>query len=168
MSKSTSQDRLVSHPEWLNDWLTRVKALKNLPSLFGMVWAAAPLVVLSSLICRLLAALVPLAIPAATRVSIDSIYHVTSNHAPLPGAFWWMVSLEFALASLAMITSRLVDFCDSGSADKFTCYINVRIMEHAASLDLVSYEDPHFYDKLERARVQGTDRIGMIQATGRL
>ena len=41
-------------------------------------------------------------------------------------------------------------------------------MEHAASLDLVSYEDPRFYDKLERARVQGTDRIGMIQATGRL
>ncbi len=41
-------------------------------------------------------------------------------------------------------------------------------MEHAASLDLVSYEDPRFYDTLERARVQGIDRVGMIQATGRL
>ena len=168
MSKRTTQKKLAFHPDLLTDWLTRIKALKNLPSLFGMVWAAAPLVVLSSLICRLLAALVPLGILAVTRVIIDSIYHLTSNHTPLPGAFWWMVSLEFALASLAMITSRLIDFCDSRLADKFTCYINVRIMEHAASLDLVSYEDPHFYDKLERARVQGTDRIGMIQATGRL
>jgi ATP-binding cassette subfamily B protein len=133
-----------------------------------MVWAAAPIVVLSSLVCRLLAALVPLGVLAVTRQIIDSIYRLTSKHTPLPGAFWWMVSLEFALASLAMITSRLIDFCDSRLADKFTCYINVRIMEHAATLDLVSYEDPRFYDKLERARAQGTDRIGMIQATGRL
>jgi ATP-binding cassette subfamily B protein len=168
MRNNTTQKQLSSQPEWLNDWQKRIKALKNLPSLFGMVWAAAPIVVVSSLVCRLLAALVPLGILAVTRLIIDSIFRLTSNHTPLPGSFWWMVSLEFALASLAMITSRLIDFCDSRLADKFTCYINVRIMQHATSLDLVSYEDPLFYDKLERARVQGTDRIGMIQATGRL
>jgi ATP-binding cassette subfamily B protein len=39
-------------------------------------------------------------------------------------------------------------------------------MRHAAHLDLASYEDPVFYDKLERARVQATDRIGMIHAVG--
>jgi ATP-binding cassette subfamily B protein len=168
MTKSKTEKRLASHPDWLSDWQTRIRALKNMPSLFGMVWAAAPLVVLSSVVCRLLAALVPLGILVVTRQIIDSIYRLTSIHTPLPGAFWWMVSLEFVLASLAMVTSRLIDFCDSRLADKFTCYINVRIMEHAATLDLVSYEDPLFYDKLERARVQGTDRIGMIQATGRL
>ena len=168
MRNTTTLKQLSSHPEWLNDWQKRITALKNLPSLFGMVWAAAPIVVVSSLVCRLLAALVPLGILAVTRLIIDSIFRLTSNHTPLPGSFWWMVSLEFALASLAMITSRLIDFCDSRLADKFTCYINVRIMQHATSLDLVSYEDPLFYDKLERARVQGTDRIGMIQATGRL
>jgi ATP-binding cassette subfamily B protein len=41
-------------------------------------------------------------------------------------------------------------------------------MEHAASLDLLAYEDPAFYDRLERARVQATDRLYMIQAMGRL
>jgi ATP-binding cassette, subfamily B, bacterial len=165
---SKGKPRVAFHPIWLHDWVTRIKALKNLPSLLDMVWAAAPLLVLSSIFCRLLAALVPLGILLVTRQIIDSIYHLTSNHMPLPGAFWWMVLLEFALASLAMIASRVIDFCDTRLADKFTCYINVRIMEHAASLDLASYEDPRFYDKLERARVQGTDRIGMIQATGRL
>ncbi len=39
-------------------------------------------------------------------------------------------------------------------------------MEHASQLDLASYEDPVFYDQLERARVQATDRIAMIQAIG--
>ena len=47
-------------------------------------------------------------------------------------------------------------------------YISVRVMEHAASLDLIAYEDPVFYDRLERARVQATDRLYMIQAMGRL
>ena len=168
MGNHTTKKQLTSHPEWLHEWQKRIKALKNVPSLFRMVWAAAPLVVTSSVVCRLLAALVPLGILAVTRLIIDSIYRLTSLHTPLPGAFWWLVGLEFALASLAMITARLIDFCDSRLADKFTCYVNVRIMQHATSLDLVSYEDPLFYDKLERARVQGTDRIGMIQATGRL
>jgi len=168
MIKNKAPQQLASHPEWVNEWLKRIKALKNVPSLFRMVWAAAPLVVTSSIACRLLAAMVPLAILAVTRLIIDSIYRLTSQHTPLPGTFWWAVALEFAFASLAMTTARLIDFCDSRLADKFTCYINVRIMEHAASLDLMSYEDPLFYDKLERARVQGTDRIGMIQATGRL
>ena len=165
---STPSKQLPANLEWMDEWLKRIRALKNVPTLFQMVWAAAPYVVISSLVCRLLAALVPLGILVVTRLIIDSIYHLTSHHVPLPASFWWMVGLEFALASLAMAMARLIDFCDCLLADKFTCYINVRIMEHAASLDLVSYEDPLFYDKLERARVQGTDRIGMIQATGRL
>jgi ATP-binding cassette, subfamily B, bacterial len=35
-------------------------------------------------------------------------------------------------------------------------------MEHATSLDLVSFEDPVFYDKMERARRQTTARLGML------
>jgi ATP-binding cassette subfamily B protein len=41
-------------------------------------------------------------------------------------------------------------------------------MRQAAELDLTTYEDPVFYDRLERARVQATDRLAMIQQMGRL
>ena len=41
-------------------------------------------------------------------------------------------------------------------------------MQQAAQLDLTTYEDPVFYDRLERARVQATDRLAMIQQMGRL
>ena len=61
---------------------------------------------------------------------------------------------------------RVLDFFDVMLADKFTRHISTRIVEHAAKLDLTSYEDPVFYDKMERARVQGTDRLIMIQAQG--
>jgi ATP-binding cassette subfamily B protein len=41
-------------------------------------------------------------------------------------------------------------------------------MRKAAALDVTVYEDPIFYDRLERARVQATDRLAMIQQMGRL
>jgi ATP-binding cassette subfamily B protein len=35
-------------------------------------------------------------------------------------------------------------------------------MEHAATLDLYQFEDPAFYDRLERARRQTTGRVGLL------
>jgi ATP-binding cassette subfamily B protein len=158
----------MSRPTADHDWRYRIKALTNIPPILKMVWESAPAIVSSSLFCRFVAALVPLAMLVVTRVIIDSINGLSGHHTPLQGAFWWLVALEFGLATLAMGMGRIVDFCDAVLADKFTCHINTRIMEHASSLDLLSYEDPLFHDKMERARVQGVDRIGMIQAIGRL
>ena len=39
---------------------------------------------------------------------------------------------------------------------------SVRLMEHASKLDLYQFEDPAFYDQLERARQQTTGRIGLL------
>ncbi len=70
---------------------------------------------------------------------------------------------------LAVVCStRVIDYLDSLLADKYTRYVSIEVMRHAASLDLATYEDPVFYDRLERARVQATDRLGMIQSVGRL
>ena len=132
-----------------------------------MVWKSAPSVVVSSALCRLVASLVPLGILAVTKYVIDSINHFARHESALPRMFWWVVALEFALATMAMISGRLIDFFDRVLSEKFTRYISIRIMEHASKLDLTSYEDPQFHDKLERARVQGTDRIGMLQSMGR-
>jgi len=149
-------------------WRERIRGLNNVPPLFKMVWEAAPAAVASSLFLRLIISLIPVAMLAITRVIIDSIYSLTSQHRALPGFFWWLVALEFGLASLGTILARLTDFCDSVLADKYTRHISTRIMEHASRLDLTRYEDPSFCDKMERARVQGTDRVMMIQMTGRL
>ena len=66
----------------------------------------------------------------------------------------------------AQFLSRAGNFFEVLLADRFTRHVSIRVMEHASSLDLVSYEDSGFYDKLERARLQATDRIAMIQAFG--
>src|SRR6202030_4044552 len=69
---------------------------------------------------------------------------------------------------LSGILARTIDYSDSLLADKYTRYVSIQVMKHAAELDLIAYEDPVFYDRLERARVQATDRLGMIQQIGRL
>ena len=149
-------------------WNERLRALKNIPPVVRMVWESGPVVVALGSVLRVVAALVPLSMLAVTRWIIDAIVAHVSSQQSLPHHFWWWVALEFALASLGTILTRTVDYCDSLLADKFTRHISVRVMEHASHLDLASYEDPAFYDKLERARVQATDRLGMIQAIGRV
>lgn len=149
-------------------WRERLKALSNFRPLAKLVWEAAPGVVIAELAIRAVAALLPLAMLWVTKYIIDAITDYTKHTAALPHYFWWLVILEFALASLGTILARGIDFCDTVLADRYARFISAKIMEHGSKLDLTSYEDPVFYDKMERARVQGTDRIVMIQATGRL
>ena len=162
---ATPRERVQGPP---SRWRDRLRALQNIPPLFRIVWKAAPRVVTAGLAFRVIIALLPVAMLAVTKVIIDAIYGLTSQHRPLPGNFWWLVVLQFGLASLGTVLVRLIDFCENVLADKYTRYISTQIMMHAASLDLATYEDYNFHDKLDRARVQGTDRIGMIQASGRL
>jgi len=159
-------DSEVSNP--VPRWKDRLAALRNTLPIFKLVWEASPGIVLTNILVRLLVSLLPLAMLAVTKVIIDSIYLYTAHHTPLPAHFWWLVGLEFTLACVSTILVRITDYCDTVLADKYAKHISVRIMQHASRLDLTSYEDPTFQDKLERARVQGTDRVLMIQAAGRL
>ena len=153
---------------FLSAWRERFKALRNIPPGLKIVWEAGPRVVASGIAARTVAALIPVAMLAVSRSIIDSIVAVIRNHTPVSLAFWRLVALEFGLALVGTILARVSDYCDSLLADRFTRHVSIRVMEHASRLDLASYEDPEFHDKLARARVQATDRIGMVQAVGRL
>ena len=148
-------------------WRTRFRALQNVPQLIRIVWESGRAVVVGGLACRLLAALLPLAVLAVSKRILDAIQGHFAGH-PLPPAFWWFVGAEFALASCGAILGRAIGYFDSLLADRFARHVSIRVMEHASRLDLASYEDPVFSDKLERARVQATDRIAMIQALGQV
>ena len=163
---SVTSPQANSHPA--SKWRERIQALHNIPPIFRIVWESAPRAATAGIFFRLLVALTPVALLTVTRFIIDSIYLFRSHHQPLPTYFWWLVGLEFSLACSATILGRVVDFFDSVLADRFIRHISTQIMEHASRLDLTLYEDPAFCDKMERARVQGTDRVMMIQMAGRL
>jgi ATP-binding cassette subfamily B protein len=149
-------------------WQERLSALRNVPPVLRIVWQSGPAVVACGLIFRLIAAVLPIALLWVTKLIIDGIVRAVSSHQPVQPRFWWLVAAEFALAVFGSILTRVIDYLDTLLADKYTRYISIQVMKHAAELDLIAYEDPVFYDRLERARVQATDRLGMIQAIGRL
>ncbi len=155
----------ADHSAPLAGWRDRIHALQNVPELVRIVWQSGPSVVCGVFLGRLIAALVPLGILSVSRSILDGVQAHYSGH-PLPSNFWFLVGLEFALAATAALSSRAIAYFDALLADRYTRHVSLRVMAHASRLDLASYEDPQFYDKLERARVQATDRIAMIQLLG--
>ena len=149
-------------------WSERLTALRNVPPVLRIVWQSGPLVVALGLLFRLVSSLIPLAALWITKLIIDGIVHAVSTHQPVKPVLWWLVAAEFAIAIFGSTLGRIVDYLDALLADKYTRHISIQVMKHSAELDLIAYEDPVFYDRLERARVQATDRLGMIQSIGRL
>ena len=149
-------------------WRERFAALRNVPAVLRLVWDAAPCVVAGGLGLRVASALVPLAVLVVSKWIIDLVVATVKHPGQLPHVIWFLVALEFLLAAFNNILGRAIDYTDARLADEFTREVSLRVMNHAATLDLASFEDPAFHDKLERARLQATDRIGMLNAMGRL
>jgi ATP-binding cassette subfamily B protein len=148
-------------------WSDRLRALKNIPAVLHFVWESGPYVVFWNLTIRIFVAFLPVGIGIIGRFIIDGVNRIRF-HEPLPSYFWWLVAAEMVLAVLTGVLSRAVDYFDNLLADRYTHHVSVEVMRKAAALDVTVYEDPVFYDRLERARVQATDRLAMIQQMGRL
>ena len=148
-------------------WGDRVRALRNLPPLLRILWDSGPLVVTWGILLRIIVAFAPLGIAAVAAWIVNGVQGRIMGQDLRPH-FWWMVALEVILAVTMAALLRVIDYLDSVLADRYTHYVSIRVMDQASKLDLTTYEDPIFYDRLERARVQATDRLAMIQQMGRL
>jgi ATP-binding cassette, subfamily B, bacterial len=148
-------------------WGDRVRALRNLPPLLRILWDSGPLVVTWGVLLRIIVAFAPLGIAAVAAWIVNGVQGRLMGQELRPH-FWWMVALEVILAVTMAALLRVIDYLDSVLADRYTHYVSIRVMDQASKLDLTTYEDPVFYDRLERARVQATDRLAMIQQMGRL
>src|ERR1700726_885816 len=145
----------------------RFEALKTLPEILKLLWRAAPHLITTVIALRVTTAVMPLAILAVSKRVIDIIVGAKTH--PVGGnTLWpWLIA-EFVLAVTALISTRTVDFLDARIAEEFTRELSLEVMAHATKIDLESLENPSFHDKLERARVQATDRTSMLHALGSL
>ncbi len=152
----------------LSSWRERLSALRNVPPILKIVWQSGPGVVAFGVIARIVAALLPVGIGYIPKLIIDILDQLIKTHEAVPQRLWWLVGAEFGLAVASSLVTRMIDYSDALLANKYTRHVSIQVMKHASELDLTAYEDPVFYDRLERARVQATDRLVMIQSIGRL
>jgi ATP-binding cassette subfamily B protein len=148
----------------------RFGALRNLGPLFRLVWAVSPWMTAANLGLRLVRAVLPVAMLFIGKLIIDEVVRLAGAGLAFDGVDGWLasgelqtlvalVAAEFGLAILSDALGRAVALLDSLLGDLFTNETSVRLMAHAATLDLAHFEDADFYDKLERARRQTTGRM---------
>jgi ATP-binding cassette subfamily B protein len=95
------------------------------------------------------------------KLIIDTVLAIRGGTAGA-SRLWELVALEIAIVVAGEILARGSALIESLLGDLFSNVTSVRLMEHAATLDLYQFEDPAFYDQLERARRQTTSRIGLL------
>ncbi|GAC1517341.1 MAG: ABC transporter ATP-binding protein [Gemmatimonadaceae bacterium] len=110
---------------------------------------------------RLVRAFFPVATLWVGKLITDTVFPARSASVDL-ARLWRLVALEVALVVIGDLLGRASALVESLLGDLFSNRISVRLMEHAATLDLAQFEDPTFYDHLERARRQTVGRIGLL------
>jgi ATP-binding cassette, subfamily B, bacterial len=155
---------LPKRPDEEMTWQARLSALRYVRPLLRMVWDTSPRLVMATGVLRLVRALLPVAMLWVSKLIIDAVIAWVGHRSTGTSHVWQLLALEFGLAIASDFLGRANSLCDSLLGDRFTNRVSVRLMQHATSLDLASFEDPTFQDKLERARRQTTARMGLLAA----
>jgi ATP-binding cassette subfamily B protein len=140
----------------------RLAALRYLPALVGLVWQTHAGLTVAMVTLRLVRGFVPVASLWAAKLIIDAVVALTRTPGASLTPLWRVVALELGIVVVGELLARASALVESLLGDLFSNHISVRLMRHAATLDLAQFEDPDFYDHLERARRQTTARIGLI------
>ena len=139
----------------------RFSALGNLPQFFKMVWQTSPSLTVINAVLRLFRSAIPVALLYVAKLIIDQVVQLTHSSGS-QNYLWQLVAVEFGLAILSDGLSRATNLVDSLLGDLFSNHTSVKIMQHAAILDLDQFENSTFYDKLERARQQTVGRTVLL------
>lgn len=139
----------------------RVAALRYIPPFVRLVWETHRGYTVSMMALRLLRAFVPVAVLWVGKLIIDSVVAGRAGEYDA-SRLWRLVALEVALALAGEVLTRVSSVVEGLLGDLFSNRTSVMLMEHAATLDLYQFEDPDFYDRLDRARRQTTGRIGLL------
>lgn len=150
--------RMKDRPE---TWRERLAALRYIPPLGKLIWQTHRGYSVSMMLLRLVRAFVPVATFWVGKQILDTVIAVRDGKAEL-STLWRYVAMEIAIVVLGEVLARASSMVESLLGDLFSNVMSVRLMEHASTLDLAQFEDPTFYDHLERARRQTVGRIALL------
>lgn len=151
----------------------RVSALRNLGPFLRQVWQTSPALTTATVALRLMRAALPVTMLYVAKLIIDEVIALAGTpgldvglrEAWAGGALDHLALLlaaEFGLALFSDVLGRAVGFVDSTLSELYVNAASVRLMEHAATLDLEDFEDSELQDQLDRARRQTSGRSALM------
>jgi ATP-binding cassette subfamily B protein len=142
-------------------WKVRLEALRYVPALFRLIWRTHRGYTSAMMVLRVMRSVVPVMTFWVGKLILDSVITAKAAHGSL-SQVWRYLVLELAIVLTGEILARASSLIESLLGDLFSNAMSVQLMEHAAKLDLAQFEDPEFYDHLERARRQTVGRIALL------
>ena len=147
----------------------RLGALQTLPAFVTLLWRTSRPLTIASLTLRLARAGLPIATLYVAKLIIDDVVRLRNHHVPMhaltdmaTSRLALLLAAELALALFTDALGRAVTLIDSILSDRFSDETSLRLMQHAATLDLQDLEDSDIQDQLDRARRQASGRTGLI------
>jgi len=139
-----------------------LRSIRQLGPFFKLIWETSSSLTMTNIALRIVKAAIPVALLYVGKLIIDEVILQISADPHDLAVLWRWVAVEFGLALLSDVLSRLISLTDGLLGDLFANRSSVDLMDKAATLDLAQFEDPEYYDKLERARRQTTGRVVLM------
>jgi len=155
-----------SSTTWLRGALSiRIGPLRHLPALVRLAWDTSRALTLVSVGLRLVRAAVPALMLYVAKLVVDAVVAGRAGPAAGQAVVDWLadpqfrhvgllIGIEFALALASDGLGRATSLVDGVLGERTGNATSLRLMAHAATLDLAQFEDPAVQDSLERARRQ--------------
>ncbi len=153
--------RSIRQPQKQN-WNASYKALKYIPRFFKKIWQSSPPLFMATIITRLLNAASPILLLWVGKLIIDEVLLQIEAETPDLSTLWLYVGLEFGIAIASDLLGRLTNLTDGLLGDLYANTSSVEIIRKTEEVEIEQLEDPDFYDKLERARRQTTNRVSLM------
>jgi ATP-binding cassette subfamily B protein len=139
--------------------VTTVELFRQLPRALGLVWRAsrASALVLGGL--TVVQAALPASMAWVGKLIVDAV--VAASRAPSDAGrlmVWKYVSVELALALVALLVGRLLAFNRELLRISLGNLINEQILEKSLTLELKHFEDSETYDAMQNARREASAR----------
>ena len=150
----------------------RFSAMRNIPPFLREIWATSKPLTLATIALRLVRAFLPVITLYIGKLIIDEAVRLIALDVPVELGEAWrsgqlqhllsLLALELGLAIGSDLLGRLTGYVDALLSERFTNATSIRLMVHAATLDLEDFEDAELQDKLERARRQTMGRMSLM------
>ncbi|MEL7340379.1 MAG: ABC transporter ATP-binding protein, partial [Bacteroidota bacterium] len=139
------------------------RALRHLPPFLKLVWETHRGMTLGNIALRIVKSGIPVTTLYIGKLIIDEVVRLASLGADASRDYiWLLVGLELGLALFGALINRGISLLDALLGDLVSNETSVKLIAHAANMDLPQFEDSGFYDKLERARRQTRSRTVLL------
>lgn len=147
-------------------WKERLQALRYVVPLLRLVYQTHRGYTVAIIALRIVGGLLPVAVLWVGKLIVDGVVAAVQAAGAGQPTDWQglalLVGIELLIATVGEALARGSSLLESLLGDLFSNRMSIRLLEHAATLDLSQFEDPDTYDHLERARRQTVGRLGLL------